>query len=129
AEFDRTVAGDPRRDVVAEVLAYLQRILALDQAEGDLGRGLRRDHRLRALADIAADNAVDVAGRARGDLLDQEAIRLAGRDRQPDRLQERFRRQIEGLPLRQDVRRQILHAIIETGNRDVAVVIEQPAQD
>ena len=81
-------AGQPRGDVVAKGLADLVGVLPLDQAERDLGRGFRRDHRLGALAGIAADDAVDVAGRARRDLLDQQAILLAGRNRKPDRLQE-----------------------------------------
>ena len=38
-------------------------------------------------------------------------------------------RQIELRPLRQDVRRQILHAIVEAGNGDAAVVVEQAAED
>ena len=41
---------------------------------------LAGDHGLRALARIAADDAVDVAGRARLDLLDQHAALLAGRN-------------------------------------------------
>ena len=33
------------------------------------------------------------------------------------------------LPLRQNIRRQILHAVIEAGNGDAAVVVEQAAED
>ena len=40
-----------------------------------------------------------------------------------------FRRQIEILPLRQDVRRQVLHAVVEAGNGDVAVVVMQAAEN
>src|SRR6476660_1441132 len=102
------VARKPRGDVVAERLLDLLRVLAFDQTEGHLGGRFRRDHGFRTLAGIAADDAVDVAGRTRGYLLDQQAILFAGGDREADRLQERLRRQVESLPLRQDIRRQIL---------------------
>ena len=85
--------GSRARDIVAERFADLVRHLAFHQSERNLGGSLRRDHRLGALAGIAADDAVDVAGRARRNLLDQEAILLAGGKRQPDRLQERLRRE------------------------------------
>src|SRR5664280_1146860 len=48
-----------------------------------------------AIAGVAADDAVDVAGRPRRDLLDQQAALLAGRKRKPDRLEKRIRRQVE----------------------------------
>jgi hypothetical protein len=56
---------------------------------------MRRDHRLGALAGIAADDAIDVASRPRGDLLDQQTAFLAGRNGKPDRLEKGVRRQIE----------------------------------
>ena len=40
-----------------------------------------------------------------------------------------FRRKVESLPLRQDIRRQILHAVVEAGNGDAAVVVVQAAED
>src|SRR5439155_26025385 len=129
SEDGRAIARKPRRDLVAEGLLDLLRILAFDQTEGDLCGSLRRDHGFRALAGIAADDAVDVAGRTRGYLLDQQAILFAGRDREADWLQERLRREVEVLPLRQNIRRQILHAVVEAGNGDAAVVVEQAAED
>jgi hypothetical protein len=90
---------------------------------------VRWNHCLGAFADIAAPDAVDVAGRARGGLLDQQPALLAGGDRQTDRLEEHLRREIELLPLLQDIRRQILHAVIEAGDGDAVVVVEQAAQD
>src|SRR5882757_5479566 len=102
------VTRQPRGDIVAERLFDLLRVLAFDQTEGDLGGSFRRDHGFRALAGIAADDAVDVAGRTRGYLLDQQAILFAGGDRKADRLQKRLRREVQVLPLRQNIRRQIL---------------------
>ncbi|MGZ7246291.1 hypothetical protein ACXWO4_09540, partial [Streptococcus pyogenes] len=34
---------------------------------------------------------------------------------------------VQVLPLRQDIRRQILHAVVEAGNGDAAIVVEQAA--
>src|SRR6185312_12178299 len=99
------------------------------QTEGDLCRSFRRDHGFRALAGIAPDDAIDVAGRTRRYLLDQQAILFAGGDREADWLQERLRREVQVLPLRQNIRRQILHAVVEAGNGDATVVVEQPAED
>src|SRR6185312_16445541 len=129
AELGLAVAGKPRGHIIAEGFSDFGGVLSLDQAERYLGGGFRRDDGLGALADVTADNAVDVAGRARGNLLDQQTILLAGRNRKPDRLQERLRRKVELLPLRQDVRRQVLHAVIETGDGDVAVLVEQATED
>src|ERR1700759_2674277 len=129
AKLHLAVAGEPRGDVIAEGLADLCGILARNEAERNLCGGFRRDHGLRALADIAADDAVYVAGRTRGNLLDQQPVLLAGRNRKSDRLQERLRRQVQLLPLREDVRRQILHAVIEAGDGDVAVLVEQAPED
>ncbi len=36
---------------------------------------------------------------------------------------------LRALPLRQDIRRQILHAVVEAGDGDAAVVVEQAAED
>ena len=90
---------------------------------------MRRDHRLGALRSVAAEDTVDIAGRPREHLLDQKPIRLAGGNRQADRFEKGLRRKIERLPLRQNVRRQILHAIIESRDRDAAVVFVQFAEN
>ena len=58
-------AGSARAHEVAEGRADRVRVLVEHQAERDLGRGLGRDHRLEALALIAAAHAVDLAGRPR----------------------------------------------------------------
>src|SRR5205814_8748835 len=113
----------------AKGLTDLVGLLSLDQPERNLGGRFRGDHGLGALSGIAPDNAVDVAGRTRRNLLDQQAVLLAGGKRKPDRFEERIRREIKLLPLRQDIRRQILHAVIEAGDRDVAVLIEQAAEN
>ena len=97
-ELGRAIPRHPRRDVIAKRVSDLVGLLPLHQPERNLRGRLRRDHRLGALAGVAADDAVDVAGRARRDLLDQQAILLAGRNRKPDRLEEGFRRQIRASP-------------------------------
>src|SRR4051794_20333589 len=125
AEFGLAVCRQPRGHVIAEGLSDFLGLLAFDEAEGDLGGSLRRDDRFRTLTGVAADNAIDIAGRARGYLLDQQAILFAGGNRKPDRLEKRLRREIEILPLGEDVRRQVLHAVVEAGDGDMAVLVEQ----
>ena len=94
------------------------RALVLDELDRAIGRDARAHERLEGVADllagpgrrrggtrpwrcasaaitvlvpspgVAADDAVDVAGRARLDLLDQHAVRLAGRELRPTCAQE-----------------------------------------
>ena len=64
-----------------------------------------------------------------GDLLDQQAVLLAGGDRKPDRLEKGIRRQIELRPLGENVGRKILHAVIKAGDGDVAVFIKNAAEN
>src|SRR5690242_4634751 len=64
-ELGTAVGRQARPHEGAERGADLLRILSADQAERDLRGGLRRNDRLRALARIAAPDAVDVAGRTR----------------------------------------------------------------
>ena len=90
---------------------------------------LAGDDGLGALAGIAADDAVDLGGRPRGDLLDQHAVLLAGRNLQPDLAEELLGRQVERGEVGLDVGRQFLHAVIEAGNGDAAVVVPHRAED
>src|SRR5271165_1879718 len=55
-----------------------------DQPERDLGAGPRGQHGFRALARVAPDDAVDVAGRTRPQLLERRSVALARRRRQAD---------------------------------------------
>src|SRR3546814_3562515 len=57
--------------------ADARRVLAADQPERHLRRCLGRDHRLAALAGVAAPDAVHVAGRPRPDPLQKVAAALA----------------------------------------------------
>src|SRR5947209_4864925 len=102
----------------AERARDLFRILLAHQTERYLGPGRGRNYRLGALAGIAADDAVDVAGRAGGDLLDQHAILLAGRSFQADLAQKILRGEIEREKLRTDVGRQLARAVVEARNGD-----------
>ena len=108
------------RDEVAEGVADLVRVLLVDEAERDLGRRLGRDHRLEALAGIAAADAVELGGRPRPDQLQHRAALLAGRDRQADLAEEALGRLAERLPRFQDLRRRLLDAVIEAGDGDAA---------
>src|SRR6266481_2207722 len=65
-ELGRAIPRQTRRHIVAKSLADLFGDLALDQPERNLRRRFGGDHRFRTLAGIAADDAVDVAGRTRG---------------------------------------------------------------
>jgi len=47
----------------------------------------------------------------------------------PIGFQERIRRHVQAFPLRQNVGRQVFHAIVEAGNGDVAVVVMQAAEN
>src|ERR1700742_4478870 len=80
AELGAAILRQPHGHVVTERLADLEGILALDETERDLRGSFRRNNGFRALAGVTADDAVDVAGRTRGDLLDQQTIFLAGGD-------------------------------------------------
>ena len=87
------------------------------------------DHGLGALAGVAADDAVDVAGRARRDLLDQHAVLLARRHLQADLPEEFLRREVERLQVGLDVGRQLRHAVVEARHRDAAVLVVQRRDD
>ena len=81
-------SGMRARTKALKVSRDLLRILVADEAEGDLAARLAGDHGLGALARIAADDAVHVAGRTRLDLLDQHAALLAGGMLQADLAEE-----------------------------------------
>ena len=81
----------------AERGADFLRVLLADQAERDLRHRLAGNDGLGPLAGVAADDAVDLGGRARRDLLDQHAVLLARRRLQADLAEEFLRRQIEAL--------------------------------
>src|SRR6478609_8950889 len=68
-ELGRDVVGQAVADELMERGRDPDRVLIADEAEGHLGRGLAGDDGLAALPGIAAPDAVDVAGRARLDLL------------------------------------------------------------
>ena len=101
------------------------------QAEGELGRGLRRDHGLGAGPAIAADNAVDLGGRPR-----TRSARARERPFSPagiaqaDRRREIRRRRIRALASARELRRRgLAHAVIEARNGDAAVLIVHRRED
>jgi hypothetical protein len=110
---------------IAEGRADFFRVLRPDQAERHLGHRLARDNGLRPFAGIAANDAVDLGGRPRRDLLDHHAVLLARRDFQSDLAEEFFRRQIEAREIGFDVGRQLANAVVETGDGDRAVRLVQ----
>jgi len=57
------------------------------------------------------------------------AILFAGRNRKADRLEKRLRREVQLLPLRQNIRRQILYAVIEAGMVMWPFSVMQTAED
>ena len=109
--------------------ADLFRILRADQTEGDLGHRLRGDDGLRPLPGIAADHAVDLGGRAGGDLLDQQAILLARRRLEADLGKKILRREIKALEVGLDVGRQLVDAVIETRNGHATIVVVHGSED
>ena len=128
-EVDRTVGRDARLDELPERGPDLLRILLVHEAERDLGRGLGGDHRLEALAGIAADNAVELGGRPRPDQFQHRAALLAGRDRQADRPEEGLGGLAQRFPGFQDLRRRLLDAVVEAGNGDAAGLVVDVGED
>ena len=99
------------------------RILRADQAERHLGHGLAGNHGLGALAGIAADEAVDLGGRAGRNLLDQQAVLLARGDLETDAAKKILRGEVEPGEVGLDVGRQLMHAVVEAQNGDAPVVV------
>ena len=128
-ELRRDVGRQPRLDEGAEALDDPLRVLLADQPERHFGARLGRQHRLRALADIAADDAVDVAGRARPDHLQRRAALLAGGNREADLAEERLLVEIEVAPLLGDLVGQLLDPVVEAGQSDRAVGVVQVGED
>ncbi len=104
-------------------------VLLADQPEREFGAGLRRQHRLRSLAGIAADDAVDVAGRARPDHLQHRYGPARPPGPRGRRRRETCLVEIEAAPLLRDVLGQFRNAVVETGQRDAAVVVVQVGDD
>src|SRR6266496_6536683 len=77
-ELDLGVGREAPAHEAVEGGANFLRVLCSYQAEGNLRRGLRRDHGFRPLPGVAADHPVNFSGRARGDLLDQHAVPFTG---------------------------------------------------
>ena len=109
--------------------ADFRRLLVADQPERDLGGCLGGDHGLRPRAGIAAPDAVHIASRPRHDLLDDEAVFFAGGNAEPDLPEKPLRRQVERLPLLAHRIGKLLHAVVEAGNGDPAVVVMDGGDD
>src|SRR6185312_15700512 len=100
-------------DEGAEALLDTLRVLPADEAERHFRARLSRQHGLGALSRIAADDAVELASRARPKLLQHRAPALAGGDRQADVAEEFLRIEFEIVPLRGDLLRQFFDAVVE----------------
>ena len=114
-EFRRAIPRQALADERAKRLADLPRVLLADQAERDLGGSRARDDGLRSFPGIAADDAVDVAGRPGRHLLDQDAVLFAGRNFQTDLAEEILGPEVELLPLLQHLGRRVGDALVELG--------------
>src|SRR6185503_17855609 len=128
-ELDLAVRRHTRAHEGAEGVADFLRVLFADQSERNLGGRLARDDGLGALAGIAADDAVYLGGRPRGDLLEKKPALLAGRLLEPDLAEKLLGREIERGELGLDVGRQVLDAVIKAGNDDAAVVVPHRAEN
>src|SRR5262245_20747292 len=94
-ELGIAIGRPPCTDECATRLTNFFRILSINQTKRHLGRRLCRDDGLRPFAGIAADDAIDVATRARGYLLDQQPVALARRDAEAHLAEEAFGREVE----------------------------------
>ena len=117
-----------RRDgaeVALEEAGDLAVVLIGHQAHRNLRRGLRRDHRLGPLADVAAPNAVDVERGADARAFDGRVARLAldVADRERTLVgRQAERRAVEGPALGLG---QLAHVVVEARNGDVSVLVDQ----
>src|SRR3979411_1427022 len=102
AKFGPAISRQPRGDVIAKGFSDLVGLLPFHQPERYLGGRFRRNYRFRALAGVAPDDAINVAGRTRRDLLDQQAAFFASGDRKTDRFEKRLWREDEITPTRHD---------------------------
>src|SRR5919109_3738834 len=87
-ELGRAVCRQALAHEGSEGLAYLVRVLLVDQPERHLRRSLCGYHGLEALAGVAASDAVELGGRARPDELEYGAALLARGHRKPDLAEE-----------------------------------------
>ncbi len=92
AELDGAVDRQAVAHEISGTRRGFSRVLIADQTERHLRHRLSEDDGLGALARIAADDAIDLRGRPRGDLLEQQAVLLARRTSEADRPEEFLRR-------------------------------------
>src|SRR5690606_10353321 len=116
-EFDRAVRRYPRSDIGPEGLPDRDRILIADKPEGDLGGSLGGNHRLEALAGVAAPNSVHLAGWPRPGQFQDRAPFFSRRDGQADLAKEFPGALTECFPTCLDVGRRLLDAFIEAFQR------------
>ncbi len=107
----------------------LRGLLSGDKTEGEFGGGLRRDHRLGAGSAIAADDAVDLGGRPRPELLENAEALLACRLAQADAAEKPACIEAERAPGRELGGRGGANVIVETWDGDAAVFVMQRRQE
>ena len=122
-EVEREIRRKPVAQETLEIAQDRLGVLVAHEPEGELGRGLRGQHRLAAGADIAAPDAVALGGRAGPDLLEHRIARLAARLAEADLAQER--RVVEGqrIPCGLHVVGHGMHAVVELGDGDPPGVV------
>jgi hypothetical protein len=108
------------------------RVLIGDQAAGDLGRRLRGNHGLGAVARVAAPDAVDVEGRPRPGALQRGEAGLAALFAETDLAEKATRVEAEPAPRLSRRRVDLADRVVEARHRHLALVVvqggEQPAQ-
>src|SRR5678815_1101475 len=98
---DGAIGREPLGDEVMQTVEDMGWLLIGHEPEGKLGGGARRDDCLDAGAGIAAEDAVDLRGWPRPELLDHTHALFAGGRRQSNSAEEGGDVEIERAPLRE----------------------------
>ena len=116
-------------DEAADPLNHLRRVLPGDQPAGQLGMGFCGDDCLAAGAGIAAPDTVEVGGRPRPETLQRAASALTDRLDEADFAKEGCLVEAKAVPFHALRVAKLLHAVIEAGDLDAAVLVVQRAED
>src|SRR5262249_50995177 len=129
AKLDLAVRGQPRAHESAEGITDFLRVLFADEAERNLCAGLAWNDGFRALPRVAADDAIDLSGRTRGDHFDQHAVLLTRRLLQSDRTKEFRRRQIKSFKVGLDIGGKSFFSLPKTRERALRLLVTPRTTD